>query len=229
MSTPKYAMADLFNPAVASPDDSHSIQVRLIPEGSRVLELGCATGYISGYLEQAQGCRVTGIEADAASADIARQRCSEVYVQDLDSADALAVAADSAPYDILYAANVLEHLRHPEAVLQQGAALLVPQGLALVVLPNIAHWASRLRLLRGSFEYTDYGLMDRTHLHFYTVQTATQLLEENGFRVQELHIAGSFVQNLLNGMARRRGRPLPAPVLPGLFAYEMIFLARRSA
>lgn len=228
MTEPKYQIEGLFDPGTASPNDSHTIQTRLIPENSRVLELGCATGYISGYLETVKQCRVTGIEADTASAEIAAERCSEVHVQDLDAPDALKAAEASAPYDLLYAANVLEHLKYPERVLQQGANLLAPNGLALVALPNIAYWRSRLNLLLGKFDYTDYGLMDRTHVHFYTVASARQLLQENGFIVEELHIAGSFLQNVLSNRARRQNRPLPKPVFPGLLAYEMIFLARRA-
>lgn len=227
MSDPKYHMEDIFRLEDANPDESHAVQMRLIPPGSRVLELGCASGYMAGFLEQERQCRVTGLEYDPASAAVAAQRCSEVHVVDLDAPDALGVAEGSAPYDVVYAANVLEHLKHPEQVLQGVHSLLTAEGLLLVVLPNIAHWGARLRLLRGRFEYTDYGLMDRTHVHFYTVPTGRRLLEDNGFRVQDLHIAGSFLQNMLNKLARRMGRALPPPVLPNLLAYEMIFVARK--
>ncbi|MBN2471810.1 MAG: hypothetical protein JXN59_13900, partial [Anaerolineae bacterium] len=78
----------------------------------------------------------------------------------------------------------------------------------------------------GHFDYVDYGVMDRTHCRLYTAQTGRALLESQGYPVEALHIAGSGLQNMLNAAARRRGRSLPQPVLPGLFAYELIYVAR---
>jgi O-antigen biosynthesis protein len=225
--TPKYHLSDIFNPATAHPDESHSIQVRYIPAQSRVLELGCASGYMSGYLEQVLGCRVTGLEYDPTAAAIAAKRCSEVHIVDLDTPDALKVAGPSAPYDVLYAANVLEHLKYPEHVLQQAYSLLKPNARLIVALPNIANWQFRLRLLAGKFDYVNYGVMDKTHLHLYTAKTGRELLESQGYQVDEMQIAGSLLQHTLNSIARRLHRPLPKPILANLFAYELIYIARK--
>lgn len=222
---PKYHLSDIFNPQTAHPDDAHSILMRLIPPNSRVLELGCSSGYLSGYMEQGLSCRVTGLELDPVAASIAAKRCSEVYTVDLDATDALEPARASAPYDVLLAAAVLEHLKYPERLLINARALLKPGACVIVSLPNIAHWQIRLNLLRGLFNYSDYGIMDRTHVHFYTVTTGRALLEDNGFTVREMHIAGSGLQNLVNGQARKAGRALPPPIFPGLLAYELIYVA----
>lgn len=177
--------------------------MRLIPQGAKVLELGCASGYLSGYMEQALGCRVTGLEADPAATAIAAGRCSQVFTVDLDSPKALEAATSGAPYDVLLAAAVLEHLKYPQRLLQQAHDLLKPGARVIVSLPNIAHWGVRLKLLTGRFDYQDYGVMDRTHLHFYTLPTGRALLEEQGYKVEAIHIAGSAVQNLLNALSRR--------------------------
>jgi O-antigen biosynthesis protein len=226
MSVPKYHLANIFDPQHTHPDDAHSILMRLIPRQSRVLELGCASGYLSGYMEQALGCRVTGLEIDPAATTIAATRCSEVHTVDLDLPDPLQVARASAPYDVMLAAAVFEHVKFPDRILQQARQLLKPDGIVIISLPNVAHWRLRLELLRGNFDYVDYGVMDRTHLHLYTVKTARNLLEEQGYKVERLHIAGSGIQNLLNGFARRLKRPYPQPVFPGLFGYELIYVAR---
>jgi methionine biosynthesis protein MetW len=226
MSWPKYHLDAIFQPQTTHPDDAHSILMRLIPPGTNVLELGCASGYLSGYMEQELGCRVTGLEADPNATSIAASRCAEVYTVDLDTSDALEAAKTSAPYDVLLAAAVLEHLKYPERLLQQAKALLKPSALVIVSVPNIAHWQARLRLLTGRFEYEDYGIMDRTHLRFFNLKTGYELLEQQGYRVHELHIAGSGLQNTLNALARRAGRPLPRPILPGLTAYELIYVAQ---
>jgi methionine biosynthesis protein MetW len=225
MTAPKYHLESIFDPQWAHPDDAHSVLMRLIPPNSRILELGCASGYLSGYMEQKLGCRVTGLEADAAAVEIAKSRCSEVFQVDLDSEDALQVARSSAPYDVLLATAVLEHLKYPERLLHQARELLNPNAKIIVSLPNIAHWSIRLNLLRGKFEYQDYGIMDRTHLHFYTLSTGRQLLEESGLQVESTFIAGSGLQNLLNTFSRKLNRPIPRFILPAFFAYEFIMVA----
>ena len=92
-------------------------------------------------------------------------------------------------------------------------------------LPNVAYWRIRFGLLLGRFDYTDYGVMDRTHCRLYTVKTGRALLEEQGYSVERLYIAGSGLQNLLNRIVRRRRGASLRPVLPGLLAYELIYVA----
>jgi methionine biosynthesis protein MetW len=225
VSTPKYHLDSIFDPARAHPDDAHSILMRLTPRGSRVLELGCASGYLSGYMEQRLGCRVTGLEFDHNAVAIAQTRCSEAYQVDLDAPDALAVAHASAPYDVLLAAAVLEHLKYPERLLIDAKRLLKPEALVIVSLPNIAYWKMRLNLLRGHFDYEDYGIMDRTHLRLYTLKTGRELLDSHGYSVEQVLIAGSGLQNAVNAVARAAGRSHVPNILPSLLAYELIYLA----
>ena len=227
MIAPKYHLDNIFDPGCAHPDEAHSVLMSLIPVDSRVLELGCASGYLSGYMEQELNCRVTGLEFDPNAAIIAATRCSEVYTVDMDDADALAAAYHSAPYDVLLAAAVLEHLKYPERILKEAHGLLKPGARIIVSLPNIAYWRYRLSLLVGSFDYRDYGVMDRTHLHLYTVNTGLALLEGQGYPIDKIEIAGSGLQNLLNASARRLGRSRPRPVLASLFAYELIYVAHQ--
>ncbi len=219
MTDPKYHLDHIFDPKTAHPGDAHSILMRLVPPNSRVLELGCASGYLSGCMEQTLGCRVTGLEYDPNAAQIAAPRCSEVHTVDLNDPAALDAARASAPYDVLFAAAVLEHLYHPEALLKRALELLTPNARVIVSLPNIAHWSIRLKLLAGRFDYEDYGIMDRTHVRFYTMRTAKAMLESEGYCVDGFHIAGSLLQNLL----MRFSSGTPAPILPGLFAYELIY------
>lgn len=221
----KYNLDGIFDPARAHPDDAHSVLMRLIPPGSRVLELGCATGYLSGYMEQKLRCRVVGLEFDAGAAAVAANRCSEVHVVDLDAPGALEYASDSAPYDVLLAAAVLEHLKRPERLLYEARGLLRPGGILIASFPNVAHWRARLMLLSGRFDYAEYGLMDRTHLRFYTLRTGRQMLEAQGYEVRQTLIAGSGLQNALNSVARRLRREMPGLILPSLLAYELIYVA----
>lgn len=224
-SAPKYDLDGLFDPKRAAPFDAHSLLMARIPPGSRVLELGCATGYLSGYMERALGCRVTGLDYDAASVAVAAGRCAEAYQADLDAADGLASAQAGAPYDVVLAAAVLEHVKFPQAVLRGVRPLMAPGARLIVSLPNIAHWRSRLSLLLGRFDYTDYGLMDRTHVHFYTLKTARALLAEQGYRVSDVAVAGSLAQNAAGALAQCLHLPPPPLIAPGLLGYELILTA----
>jgi len=224
---PKYHLDAIFDPNTTHYNDAHSILMRLIPKESNVLELGSATGYLSGYMEQSLDCHVTGLEGDPNAVEIARTRSSETYCVDLDDPNALDVAKAKAPYDVFLAPAILEHLKYPERLLQSAKELLKPDARAIVSLPNVANWRVRLRLLSGQFNYEDYGIMDRTHLRLYTLQTGKALLEEQGYAVEHVHIAGSGLQNVLTALLRKRNAEKSPPlILPGLLAYELIFVAR---
>lgn len=218
--TPDGARYDL--PASHLTNVRGSSQARIIswvPAGSRVLDLGCAAGIVARALTESKGCAVIGVEADAGLAEKARPFCREVLVTDLEDPRALDRAAALGPFDAVILADILEHLRDPRATLDAVHPLLADGGRLLVSLPNIANWRVRLALLFGRFEYTETGILDRTHLRFYTRRSAALLLTDAGFRIEEeASTAGS-------------GRPLPAllaRLFPGLFAYQILFRAART-
>lgn len=226
---PKYHLEAIFDPQQASPNDAHSILMRLIPPSANVLELGSASGYLSGYMEQSLGCRVTGLEGDPNAVEIAQTRTTAAHCVDLDAQNALDAAQSNAPYDVLLAAAILEHLKYPHRLLRSARELLTPNATIIVSLPNVANWRIRLMLLTGRFTYEDYGIMDRTHLHFYTLSTGKALLEDSGYPVHDIHISGSGIQNALSDLSRQFNRQPPPLILPSLFAYELIYVSHLSS
>jgi 2-polyprenyl-3-methyl-5-hydroxy-6-metoxy-1,4-benzoquinol methylase len=158
-----------------------------------VLDVGCATGYLAAELSR-RGCTVDGIEFDPVAAQQARSHCREVVVGDLEApstqAEVQRMLAGTRP-DVIICADVLEHLRDPWTVLAWLRALLAPGGRAVISVPNIAHWTARRALLRGRFDYTDYGLFDRTHLRFFTRASAAELAHRAGFAVRAERLAGA--------------------------------------
>jgi len=172
---------------------SHRIVLDEVPDGARVLDVGCATGYLAAELSR-RGCTVDGIEFNPAAAQQARAHCREVTVGDLEApatqAEVERMLADRPP-EIIICADVLEHLRDPWAVLAWLRTLPAPGGRAVVSVPNIAHWTARRALLRGRFDYTDYGLFDRTHLRFFTRDSATELARRAGLAVLRERPAGA--------------------------------------
>jgi 2-polyprenyl-3-methyl-5-hydroxy-6-metoxy-1,4-benzoquinol methylase len=162
----------------------HRIFVDLACQGKRILELGCADGYISRHLTE-RGCRVTGVEIDAEAATRAQQWCEKVLNYDLNDLGWTQQVGGN--FDTILCGDVLEHLVQPELILGHLHGLLSPGGRVIVCLPNIAHIRIRLMLLRGHFQYESSGIMDVTHLRFYTYHSARQMIERCGYKIVSYH------------------------------------------
>jgi len=160
------------------PYSSHAVILARLGEGRgrRALD-----GFLSERLS-ARGWRVTAIERDPAQAARARGKCDEVVVADLASA----AARLAGPFDAIVYGDVLEHLSDPLAALRALNGVLAGGGVVIVSVPNVAHLWVRLQLLAGRFEYADRGILDRTHLRFFTRRTLLALLAEGGLAVEEL-------------------------------------------
>lgn len=203
---------------------SHALLLDGVPAGARVLDVGCAEGYLARALHE-RGCEVVGVEADAAAAAHARRWCGEVVEGDVEAPDVRARV--DGRFDRVLFGDVLEHLRDPAAVLGWARDVLAADGRVIASLPNIGHWTARRRLARGEFPQEDHGLFDRTHLRFFTRATARELLEDAGLRV----VAEAFAPAPLPLESRlpALGRLQPALVKrrPELFALQVVLTARR--
>jgi len=157
---------------------------RLVGTAKRVLEIGCAAGSQTRVLQQL-GCSVTAIELDAESAEIARPFCDILIVGNIESLD-LSTALADARFDVVIFADVLEHLRDPAAALLKVKPYLLPTGYLVASIPNVAHASLVLELAQGRFEYRSRGLLDRTHIRFFTRQSVAQLFEETGYLIEVL-------------------------------------------
>ena len=158
--------------------------VRMVGRGRHVLEVGCASGYMSRHLSDA-GNRVVGIEVDADAAEQARVFCERVIVANLD-VRSLGDVCDGMKFDVIVFGDVLEHLADPWKVLSESRALLENDGYVVISIPNIAHGNVRLSLLRGSFDYTAMGLLDNTHLRFFTIRSLRELCLRAGFTIDRI-------------------------------------------
>jgi O-antigen biosynthesis protein len=194
-------------------NDSRALAVRLVGGNKRVLEFGCSSGRITEVLAE-RGCRVTGIEIDPDAAEKARAHADEVVVLDLDYDDFEAKLAGQ-QWDVALFGDVLEHLRDPLRVLRATRQLLEPKGTVVLSVPNVAHADVRLSLLNGKFAYGPYGLLDRTHLRFFTRDTLAQLLDDAGFVPVEIKrvIVPAFESEL-----RLRREDFPRPVVEAVLA-----------
>lgn len=184
-----YDWACMTNPAYDTevdpdaPNESRAMSLRLVGSAKRVLEFGCSTGRVTAALAE-RGCRVTGVDIDAEAAERARAYADEIVILDLDDADFETKLADRR-WEVALFGDVLEHLRDPLRVLRATRQLLEWNGTLVVSVPNIAHADVRLALLSGEFPYGPFGLLDRTHLRFFTLDSLTKLLEDAGYVVVE--------------------------------------------
>jgi methionine biosynthesis protein MetW len=205
--------------------ESHRLALSEVPDGARVLDVGCATGYLAAELRR-RGCEVIGVEVDPAAAEQARAHCTAVVVGDLESAvmNREVERAVAGGVDVVVCADVLEHLRDPWAVLGWLRTLLRPQGKAIISVPNIGHWTARREVLRGRFPYADFGLFDRTHLRFFTRASAQELASRAGFVVRREHPAGAPLPLESRFPALRRVRDPSVRRCPGLLALQFVLV-----
>lgn len=205
------------------PTGTHMLILEHIAPHSRVLDIGCSRGYIGGYLTKEKGCEVWGIEPDKDSYNEAITKGYHVLAnQTIEEALEGDVFRDQ-QFDYIVIGDVVEHLIDPESVLRMIRRFLNAKGRLILSLPNVAHYSTRLRLLRGQWNMTDSGIMDRTHLHFYTLRTATELLERCGWRVASVRPRGDLERWFRRiGMEHFGKRMIFA--FPALFAIQFIFV-----
>jgi 2-polyprenyl-3-methyl-5-hydroxy-6-metoxy-1,4-benzoquinol methylase len=160
-------------------NSSHALMLRLVGANKKVLDVGCASGYLARALGE-RGCRVSGVEFDPAAAQEAAPALEKIVVGDLDEIDLPAEFAGS-QFDVVVFGDVLEHLRNPLPLLRSVRGMLAPGGAVVISVPNIAHGDVRLSLLQGRFDYRDLGLLDSTHIRFFTRESLRSFLEDAGF------------------------------------------------
>lgn len=148
---------------------------------AQVLDVGCWSGATAAFLALERNAAVDGVEPETAMAELATASCRVVYRSTIEDALGQLLAERHRSYDAVLFLDVLEHLVDPLAVLAGARGLLRPGGRAFVSIPNVAHWSLRYELLRGRWRYRDNGLLDRTHLRFFTRTSALELAHEAGW------------------------------------------------
>jgi methionine biosynthesis protein MetW len=172
-------------PRPLEPDEVPGIVAKMIPSGARVLDVGCGEGTLSKVLSDACHAEVLGLEPDPARAECAMARGLNVRVVCFDRE----LVRDLGRFDIVLFADVLEHLANPQTALLLSHEVLKGGGAVIASIPNVAHWSVRADLLRGRFRYQPCGIMDATHLRWFTADSAKSLIVSAGFNIVEYRAA----------------------------------------
>ena len=211
-----------------SPFSSHHRLLEAVRSGSRVLDVGCAGGYIARALRQ-RGCFVVGV--DGRDDEAARAACDRFYVADLDGGD---FAPAEREFDYILFGDVLEHLRDT-SILSRCQAWLAPGGRVVASTGNVALWFMRLSLLLGRFRYAPRGILDQTHVRLYTRDSFRRLVEDAGLRIVDQDVTVIPLEQLfahadqagIGGLVEQAEYSL-ARIWPSLFAYQIILQAEAA-
>ncbi|MGA2231006.1 MAG: methyltransferase domain-containing protein [Tepidisphaeraceae bacterium] len=202
-----------------------------------VVELGCGAGFASRQIKEAvKATRYIGVESSVAAAEQARKVLDEVHVADVATVAPAELGIADGTIDLLATVDILEHLYDPWEALARWAATLKPGGHALVSMPNAQNVKLVTRLISGMWTYEEEGLLDSTHLRYFTLEGLISLITGAGLTVQTMHSImqpridvaavqetgnSITVENVtLSGLTRRQ--------IGGLFAYQYIVIAQKA-
>ena len=202
---------------------SHTVIMQMLADVApgRVLDLGCSGGQLSERMRE-RGHHVTGV--DGLEIPGVRERVDSFCLNDLE--DGIPQEAGTG-FDVVVAADVIEHVRRPDKLLREMAQVLAPGGVILLSTPNFGHWYSRGRAATGTFDYDRRGILDQTHLRFFTRKSLRRLFTSSGLDLLELDYTGlpfdvlSRGENRKTRLARRLDRAL-VRLRPTVFGYQFV-------
>ncbi|HNP89652.1 MAG: bifunctional 3-demethylubiquinone-9 3-methyltransferase/ 2-octaprenyl-6-hydroxy phenol methylase [Microgenomates group bacterium ADurb.Bin219] len=215
----KYFYKGKFNLQKLHPLNIDYQTVSRIPCGCRVLEIGCADGFMGEYLMKKKKCSLVGVEIDQKAGKKARARGLEIIEGDIEQPEVYRKLKIFPPFDIILASSIIEHLKEPGQSLVNWKKFLKTNGFLIVTVPNIAHWAARLKILSGKFDYEKYGIFDENHLRFFTEKSFKKLISSAGYKIEFFGI------DPVGGGFPKISRFLSL-FFPKLFAYQMIIKAK---
>lgn len=207
------APAALAQPPLMAQTPAHSVVNRdllaLMPTTARrVVEVGCMHGALAGEFRRLNpAVHFTGIDIDPAYAAVAAAACDRALPGDIECFDTSALDA-LFPSDCWVFGDCLEHLRDPWRIVREVRQRIAADGCLVACVPNAQHWSVQMRLATGQFRYQDSGLMDRTHVRWFTRVTLIELFTQAGWRIDA-------------ALARRLPQAAPPALMDGIRAIAL--------
>lgn len=191
-----------------------------ISEGSTCLDVGCWIGNMGAHLIKEKKCTVDGVDFKKDVLEKAKSRGYRKTFQINFNNDEVDFDQIDEKYDFIIFADVLEHLTNPQNVLEHLKNKLKTNGKIVISLPNVAFLQNRINLLRGKWDYKDFGTLDKTHLRFFTIKTGEKLAEDAGLKIAKTKPYNQF--GILNHI-----KPLDS-YMPGLLCYQFLIVAENE-
>ncbi|MFT3869755.1 MAG: glycosyltransferase [Nibricoccus sp.] len=178
--------------------NSNSLILKCIKPGSTVLEFGPAHGRMTKYLKEKLECKVTIVELDSESGSEAAKYSERALIGEIEGnieSGYWAKQLKGIKFDYIIFADVLEHLHKPSEVLGKATKLMTEDGSIVVSVPNLCHNSILIELWKNRFEYRSIGLLDETHLHFFSKVNLTKIVHQNGLHAHVAHYVRNMVEN----------------------------------
>ncbi len=166
-------------------DTAPAYVAQMVGKNKQVLEIGPGPGSITKVLRSAGSCRVTAVELDGEAIGKLTPYCDTIIQADLNSGDWQHLLTDAGRFDVVVAADVLEHLYDPWSTLQKMVPFLNPDGYLVISLPHAGHASVMSCLINGDFEYREHGLLDRTHIRFFGLKNIEALFAQANLKIIE--------------------------------------------
>lgn len=190
-------------------DDAWHKVFGFIEPKARVLDVGCSSGQLGSALKKEKDAYIVGLDIDKEDLKIAEDNLDKTYLKNVETDDVSSLGS----FDVIIMADVIEHLVDPVNALKKLKQLLNKNGRLVFSIPNMANITTRLELLEGKFEYKDFGLLDRTHLHFYDEKEVNRVFHDAGFQVEATDCT---VRNIPDNILRKELSQLGVELTPKL-------------
>jgi 2-polyprenyl-3-methyl-5-hydroxy-6-metoxy-1,4-benzoquinol methylase len=209
--------------------NSHYWILKFLSQGPgplRILDVGTATGYLGAILKEKHHSLV-GIESHGPFTAQARRHYEQFHETNIETFD----FPYREEFDYILFADVLEHLRNPEQVLKRALPCLKRHGRIIISVPNIANIVMRLNIFLGRFEYAERGILDKTHLRFFTLASLKRMVSETGLWVIDIVATPLPIQLVIAATDHRLFKPLHelhytiVRSWKSLFAYQFVLTA----
>jgi 2-polyprenyl-3-methyl-5-hydroxy-6-metoxy-1,4-benzoquinol methylase len=225
-------MKDLKRPNNKKYQDTgnNAVQSLVPPNTKNILDVGCGSGDNARALTQL-GYVVDGITISEDELSIAKSFCRNIYLKNLE--EGLPEEIKFNKYDVIICSHVLEHIAYPEKLLQDILNILIPnKSLFIIAIPNFLNYKNRLKLLIGKIEYESSGVMDYTHLRWYTIKSADHILRQFGYDISKTIVdstipMASYLKFLPNSIKNLMVKIL-IKISPGLFGSQFIYCCKNK-
>jgi 2-polyprenyl-3-methyl-5-hydroxy-6-metoxy-1,4-benzoquinol methylase len=198
----------------------------LIPRNKKILEVGCNTGNLGYSLIKNKSCKVYGLDYSKKAINIAKKRLTKAIVFDLET---YSIPYKNETFDIIIFADVLEHIRYPEKTITDYKKTLKKDGIIIASIPNVANINIRWNLFWGNWNYKEWGILDKTHMRFFTKKTIKQLFNDQNYKIIKItSTPGANFIFLRHFKPLIKIKEIICKIYPKLLALQFIVIAKNK-